>query len=428
MTAFVVCAAVLCLVAAIVLARPLWWRRHAAAGGSEVESLAEQMRQLTALHAAGTLSAEQFTQSRALVERKTLEALQGAKAAVPTAVQAPSAGLVGALLVFVFAVTGGGYWLLGSPRDLELGPGSTPAQSAGAGADAASAPHEVSAEQIAAMVDRLAERLKSKPDDGEGWLMLARSYVAIGKHAQAVDAFAQAARLRPNDADLLADYADALAMKNNRSLTGEPTTLVERALQIDAKNPKALALAGTAAFDRQDYAGAVRYWEQVTQVEPADGPYATQLRGAIDEARQRAGMPAVAASASAPKGQAPSTALAGDTAARIDGTVRLAPTLQARVSPDDTVFIYARAVEGPRMPLAILRKRAGELPLTFTLDDSMAMSPDAKLSGAGRVLVGARISKSGNALPQPGDLQGTASSVAVGSTGVQLVIDQEVTK
>ena len=280
--------------------------------------------------------------------------------------------------------------------------------------------HALNAEQVAAMIAQLAERLKSRPDDAEGWQMLARSNVVIGKHAQAIEAFKEAARLRPDDANLLADYADALAMTNNRSLDGEPGQLIERALKLEPNNPKALALAGTAAFDRRDYKAAVRHWEKLVRVEPADGPFAQQVQGSIAEARQLAGMPPAAtlvADAAAP------TALA-----QVSGTVSLAPALKGRVAPDDTLFVFARAVDGPRMPLGIVRKRVSDLPLQFTIDDSMAMSPDAKLSSASRVIVGARISKGGNAMPQNGDYQGLSPAVAVGSAGLKLVIDQEVSK
>ena len=282
------------------------------------------------------------------------------------------------------------------------------------------------------MVDRLADRLKSHPDDFEGWVMLARSYVAMDKHPQAIQAFAQAQRLHPDDANLLADYADALAMVNNHSLEGEPSRMVDRALQLDAKNTKALALAGTAAFERKDYAGAVRFWETLVQVEPADGPFASQVQGGIAEARKLAGM-APAASPAAAASAPPADAVAAAPAAasgpgRVAGTVTLAPALRTRAGPDDTVFVFARAADGPRMPLAILRKQVRDLPLTFTLDDSMAMSPSATLSGAGRVVVGARVSKSGNAMPQAGDLQGLSTAVPVGASGLAVTIDQEVAR
>ena len=433
MTAFYPLALALGVVAAAMLARPLWWPFGAAGrsgSGAQVQVVARQLQQLRDLHAAGAIGAESYAEGRALLERKLLAAVTGADDAPVLAPRpTPSPRLAAGLAVFMFVIAGAGYLRFGAPTHLDLGPGSgagTLARAGGssepveASAEAASAPHALVPEQVAAMVDQLAERLKTQPDDGDGWLMLARSQVVLGKHAQAVESFRQAARLRPDDANLFADYADAKAMADGRSLEGEPTRLVERALKIDANNPKALALAGTAAFDRRDYTGAVAYWERLVRLEPADAGYAQQVRGGIAEARQLAGMPPATA---------PGTDSApGLLAASISGTVELAPALKARTSPDDTVFVFARAIEGPRVPLAILRKQVRDLPLRFTLDDEMAMSPDAKLSGASRVVVGARISKSGDAMPRPGDLQGQLDAVAVGARELKVEINQEVSR
>jgi cytochrome c-type biogenesis protein CcmH len=279
--------------------------------------------------------------------------------------------------------------------------------------------------KINAMLDKLVAHLKEKPDDADGWQLLARTYSAMGKQPQALDAFKSAEKLRPNDATLLADYAVALAIANNRELEGAPMQLVERALKADPKHPKSLALAGTAAFGRKDYKGAVKYWEALAKVEPADSPISEQIRSSIVEARQLAGLPPAPVMA-ADAASAAKPAAAG--AAQVSGTVTLADNLKSRVSPEDTVFIFARAMEGPRMPLAIIRKQVKDLPIQFTLDDSLAMSPAAKLSGATSVIVGARISKSGNAMPQSGDLQGLVSGVAVGTSGLKVEISSEVTK
>ncbi len=199
--------------------------------------------------------------------------------------------------------------------------------------------------------------------------------------------------------------------------------IVERALKEDPKNPRALALAGAVAYDRQDYAGAVRYWERLAEVEPADSPSAPQIRDSIAQARRMAGMPesTTAAAPAAPPASSPH-------GTQVSGTITLAPALRGRVAPDDIVFVFARAAEGPRMPLAVLRKQAKDLPLAFILDDSLAMSPAARLSGASRVVVGARVSKSGNPMPQPGDLQGLAGPLPVGASGVAIQINEEVTR
>ena len=453
--AFYPIAVALCLLAAAVLTRQVWWPLVVRPSlTDEVRGLARQQEQLKQLHASGTLNDEQFAQSQATLERKLLDAMAAAPGgAVPAGPSAPSVRLSALLAGFVFVVAGGGYALIGTPNHLGLGPGAASslagaagdataggATAAGEAQEGASAPHAVTPEQIQAMVDQLVAHLKAEPDDARGWQMLARTYVVLGKHAQAVDPFRQALRLNPDDPELLCDFADALAMANNRTLAGEPTALVERALKADPRNPKALALAGTAAFDRHDYKGAVAFWETLVQVEGTDAGFAQQIQGSIAEARQLAGMPpAAAASAAAPglawagtPDAAPASARAAEgvavASAEVSGTVTLAPALSARVAPDDTVFVFARAVDGPRMPLGIVRKKVRDLPLQFTLDDSMAMSPDAKLSSAARVVVGARVSKSGNAMPQNGDLQGLTGAVPVGARGLKIEINEEVAR
>jgi len=199
--------------------------------------------------------------------------------------------------------------------------------------------------------------------------------------------------------------------------------IVDQALKADPKNPRALALAGAIAFDKGDYPLAVRHWETLAQLGPADGEAAQQLREHLAEARKRAGLPP-ATVAAAPRAAA--SAPAASAHAQVSGTVRLAPSLQARVAPDDSVFVFARAAEGQRVPLAVLRRQAKDLPLTFTLDDSLAMSPAATLSGASRVVVGARISKGGSAMARPGDLQGFSAPITVGERGVAIEINEEV--
>jgi cytochrome c-type biogenesis protein CcmH len=183
----------------------------------------------------------------------------------------PSTTLAAVLTVFMFGIASGGYFALGSPAHLLPRTAAAPAASDGSPQDAERAK---ALQQIESMVDQLAERLKTRPDDAEGWQMLARSYAAIGRHAQAVDAFRKATQLRPDDAGLLADLAFAVAMTNNRNFDGEPVALVERALKLDPKNPKALALAGTVAFERKDYRLAVALWERLAQIESGDGQFA----------------------------------------------------------------------------------------------------------------------------------------------------------
>jgi cytochrome c-type biogenesis protein CcmH len=250
--------------------------------------------------------------------------------------------------------------------------------------------------------------------------------------AQRCDACVRkATALNPRDAGLLADYADAVGAAEG-GLGARAQALVERALAADPTQWKALALAGTVAFERKDYAQAVAYWERMKATVPPGSPIAGSIDASIAEARQLGGLKpapgAAVASAPAaanvppPRSGAPRDAVT--TGATIAGRIELAPALAAKAAPTDTVFIFARAADGPKMPLAILRKQVKDLPVTFTLDDSMAMAPDFALSKFPTVVVGARVSKSGNAAPQAGDLEGFSPAVKVGATGLVVVIDR----
>jgi len=383
-----------------------------------VQALQQKLQQLRALHAAGTLSDERYNESRGALERQLVDELvnapalpSGNLAAAPMAPPARiSKTMLAALSAAALLLAAAGYWWTGAPGQI----GQSPA-AAEAGADSTSgtgaAPHALGQDQIAAMTEKLAERLRTNPDDAEGWTMLARSYGALGRTDEALAAFDHVLKLRPNDASSLADYADALAVKNGRTLEGEPLKLIARALKLEPDNLKALLLAGTAAFNRSDYALAAQLWDQAAKAGPADNGLVQQARAGAAEARERGKLPPAAgtdmatATAAPAETSTPSTAPAAAAGGAITGSVSLAPALLAKASPQDTVFVFARAATGSRMPLAIVRKQVKDLPMSFQLDDSQAMSPATRLSTATQVVVGARISKSGQAMPQPGDLE-----------------------
>ncbi len=432
-----------------------------------IATLKNQLLQLRQLHEAGALTAAQHDEARGPLERQLLEqVLTGADVAEPivaSKVASPdrlSSRMAVVLGAVVLAVAGAGYWWAGALSAASQVDVRAFDKPAGSSADA---PHPTSADQIEAMTEKLAQRLKAQPDDAEGWAMLARSYTVLERHPEALHAYGQAVTLRADDGQLLADYADSLAVKNKRSLIGEPMTWVEKALRIEPKNLKALSLAGAHAFETKNYAGAVKYWDQVVLIGPADSSYVKQVQTSLVEARQLAGLPAATpAAASKPaldKGAsgsataalatleslgpraslaspAWSTSAASSTSsvssvpsvpsASVSGVVTLAASLASRASPDDTVFVLARTPDGKGMPLAILRKQVKDLPIAFTLDDSQAMSPAAKISGAPSVIVSARISKSGQALPQIGDMSGQTEPVNLGTRALKLEIRELV--
>lgn len=377
------------------------------------------------MHQAGLVSAELHRESRQRLERELVDLVlnapleAGPRAAAATAQARPGSSraqrrLLGGIATFTLLVGGAGYLWAGSPASMvaPAAPAWPPSGNAMPGGDRPAAPHALGNEQMAGMVEALAEKLKSKPDDAEGWAMLARSYATLGRHAESVPAYAKALALSPRDAALMADYADALALQQERRLSGTPQQWIDKALALEPAQPKARLLAGTAAFDRKDYATAIRHWEQAAKSAPPDSALAQQARAGLEDARQLAGIKSVSGSAAPDKG------------ARIAGTVSLAPALAAKARPEDTVFIFARPAQGARMPLAMLKRQVKDLPLRFELDDSLAMSPQARLSSASEVVVTARISRSAQAQPQPGDLEGASAAVALGRSDLQLSIDR----
>jgi cytochrome c-type biogenesis protein CcmH len=377
-------AALAALLAAVLLLRlllPPRARRAVSAREANVSIHRDQLRELEGDLSRGKISRDDYDRARRELEARLLADVAAADAS-PASGRAPIRWMAGVAIPLVAL---GVYFAVGSPRMIER-----------------EAEHSVTAQQIEAMVARLAAKLRENPDDIDGWKLLGRSYGALGRFAESADAYARAATQAPRDAQLLADFADALAMARGQSLQGEPEKLVLRALEIDPRNLKALALAGTAAFERKDFRKAADTWRRMLDVVPPGSEDARAIQANIDEA----------------------LALKGSRVLR--GEVRLSERLKGEVSPDDLVYIFARAVEGPPMPLAVLRKRVRDLPASFALDDTMAMAPQARLSGFARVIVSARVSKSGQAAPQPGDLQGASAPVANDASGVRVIIDSVV--
>jgi cytochrome c-type biogenesis protein CcmH len=266
------------------------------------------------------------------------------------------------------------------------------------------------------MVARLAERLRSEPENSQGWLLLGRSYLALQRYPQAAEAFARAHQLLGDSPELLANLAEAQALASGQNFLGSPSEHLERALRLDPTFPRALWLGAFAAMQRGEEALAAERWQSLLDRQPPDSEAAQILRGLIADAGDaRAATP-------------PPSAKAGEPAAQgLTVNVILADHLSADLDGSETLFVFARAAAGPPMPLAVSRHRARDLPLTVVLDDSMAMAPGMKLSKFERVVVGARISKSGTATASSGDLQGFSEPVAVAdSAAVSVSITDRV--
>jgi cytochrome c-type biogenesis protein CcmH len=311
------------------------------------------------------------------------------------------------------------YWKLGSPQAITLPSASAPAVQSGS-----EYAHQTS-EGLDALSERLKKKLEQNPNDGVGWALLARSYAEIGRHAEAVPIYEKAMKLIPDDPQMLADYADALAMLHGRKLEGKPEQLIQQALKVDPNHVKALMLAGTIAFDRREFGKAAQYWERANANLPpeTEGDARQELLAGIAEAKGLAtGKPVTASAAGVPA----TPSKQGGQAVAISGTVTLAPSLAAKGAPTDTLFVFAREMNGPPMPVSIVRATKKDLPFTFRLDDSTSPMPSRKLSDVGTVVIVARLSKSGEAMPKSGDLQGISEPMKLGANKVTIVIDREI--
>lgn len=266
---------------------------------------------------------------------------------------------------------------------------------------AAGGAHALDAASLAREVTALHARLQAAPDDAAGWQAIGRAYAALGRYRDASIAYARLAALRAPDAGTLADHADLAAMAQGRRYAGEPARLIAQALDRDPRHPKALALAASASMEAGDAGAARAYWARVQAAAPRGSALAAAAERAL------AALPPQA-----------------DAGPAVGGAVHLAPALASRARPGDTLFVYARADDGSRLPLAIVRLDAQRWPVAFRLDDRASMAADRRLSSQARVVIGARLSRSGRATPAPGDLTGLAGPVDVGSDGVTVLLDR----
>lgn len=408
MISFYLAAAALAVVALALLLRP-WWpgsRRSASTDSLPALNAAvhrDRLAELERDHDNGTLSAADLAEARDELQRQLLDDTAVAEVATIDVVSRRS-GIVLALLLPLLAA--GLYALLGSP--VAVLPGV--AQTSRATADM---------EQLAA---KLAQKLEQNPANPEGWAMLARSYKALGRWDDAERAFARIGPELDGNAELLAEVAETLVQKNN-GFTPRARELIQKALRLAPNNMLALFLGGGEALDRERFAEAAALWERLLpQLEPGSED-ARMVESSIVMAHERAGnagtgVGAGKTAANTAKGPAKAAAKT------LSGRVELSPALKGKASPDDVVFIFARAVDGPRAPLAAIRARVADLPLEFTLDDSQAVMPGSNLSSAQRVHVEVRISKSGTATPGKGDLTGKTAVVKPGAKNLRIVIDQ----
>ena len=365
----------------------------------------DQLAELEADHASGALSSAAFEAARDELQQRLLEDVSttaASTAASPTPTRKPW-GLTFALAVLIPASALVVYALLGQPAALDP-------RVLAQGPDSAA---QITPEKLNEMVQALEQRLKDQPNSVEGWVMLGRVQRARGLFDRADEALVRALALTQDD-DLLIERAEVLAQKNGGSFAGEPWTLIQGVLTRDPQHLNALLLAGSASFAELNYRSALRFWERARERVDAQSPDAQELERAMAQAREKLGLPPM------PEKTRPASPALSATS--ISGRVSLVKDLQAKVAPTDTVFIYATPVSGSKMPVAIYRTTADQLPLDFVLDDSMAMNPQAKLSDQREVTLRVRISKSGQAQAQPGDLGVSLSPVKPGAQGLNLTV------
>jgi len=417
MTLFwIICTALVALGIAFIV-YPLWRgapkRNDVARDAANLEILRDQIAEMDADLKNGLLTPELYEQGKRELETRVLEEVVPA-ATAPAGSPNKTLAIVLAVLLPIMSV--GVYLVVGDVG--ALSPANPHAGMSSGG--------EVRTDTG---ISALEKRVEDNDQDGEALVMLARSYMEIDRFADSAKIYAKLVKLIPDEAWVWADYADAQAMAAGQTLRGKPTEFINKALQLDPNHMKGLALAGSAAMERGDFAAAIKHWDKLLKQLPPGSEDAMAIQGGINEARQllshmkSGGKTAPMLEQIAPPEQMAPAAAGKE---RITGRVTLDPSLKGKYSPDDTLFVLARAAEGPKMPLAILRMRVADLPLEFELDDSMAMAPQMTLSAFDQVVIVGRISKSGTAMPQAGDAEGFSITVKPGTKNVKLKIDRVV--
>ena len=421
MTYFYLAAAALVVVALALLLRPWWFAGRRGASADSLPALnaaihRDRLGELERDRSNGTLSEADLIEAREELQRQLLDDT-AATEAVAASSSSRDSGIAIALVLPLLAIAL--YAQLGSPRAVL--PGAAQMQAATSDMDQ--------------LVAKLEKKLEQNPNNPEGWAMLARSYKSVGRWDDAERAFGRIGPDLEKSAEMLAELAETLVQKNN-GFGDRARSLIQQALRIEPENMLALYMGGAEAFESGRYADAAALWERLLPRLPPDGEDSRMVQASIASARERSGgarAGALAGGAAMPQDEAHrgvnKDKSAEKTAAKpseksVSGRVELSPALKDKASPDDVVFIFARAATGPRMPLAAQRARVADLPLDFMLDDGQALMPEATISSAQQVRVEVRISKSGKAQASKGDLTGKSAAVKPGAKGLKILVDQ----
>ncbi len=358
----------------------------------------DQILDLDREHDSGHISDEEWQQSR---DELSLRLLEDTSAVDDPAAKTEKPAIWTAVVLAVALPLGsmGMYMWVGQPEALNP--------------LALKTPDQVDPKDLTKMAQTLAEKLQDKPDNLQGWVMLGRTYRTLENFDAALRAYDSALKLSDDD-DLKLERIEVIAMQRQGQFEGEPWNVIREVLQRDPQHFGALLTAGSASYAEGKFADALKYWEQARKPLDANNPDLEGLESAIATVRERLGMPPAKVTPAATSGR------------NVTGQVSLSASLKSKASPNDVVFIYATPANGDRMPLAIFKTTVSQLPFNFTLDDSTAMAPDRKLSAAGEVMVKVRVTKSGNAMPQSGDLSGSLGPVKVGAKGLKLEIKDQI--
>ena len=399
------------------------WQRttHLDRDQQNIDILRQEFVDLKAQLEAGELTEAQYQQAYdelVIALGNDLKKDETAAAATPRFNLGQGKTLAG-LFVFLAALTFGLYFKLGTPQAVDPSKQQLTAERAHQQAGMNGMP------SITAMVEQLRQKLEKDPNNTEGWMMLGRSYMVLKHYDMAVDAIAHAYAQKSDDPGVLLFYADALTMQNGGTVNEKAFKLIKRALAKTPNDPTAIWMAAMAYESQGDYKTAVGYWQSLLPKVKANASDYQEVEMHLAHAQARLnGKPMVIPKPAAAMAQQASN----NAGASVTAVIKLDAKYKQQVKPTDTVFVFARAVHGPRQPLAAKRLQVKDLPATITLDDSMAMSPMNKLSDYAQVYIGARVSRSGNAMPSSGDLEGRSGSVETKPSGknTEVLIDQEV--
>lgn len=352
---------------------------------------------------AGSLTAEQFEEQYGELELSLNDDLSIRHNGEENSSQGRWVAPVILLLVPLLSISG--YLVLGEPDALIKAQAQPAQQTMSTGTD------------VNAMISGLIQQLKQEPDNAKGWVMLGRSYKYIKKYQQAVNSFEKAHVLLGDQPEVMLYLADSLAMVNGGQFSDKASALVFKALKISPNSETGLWLAGMVKTGQKEIAQAMQYWLKLETLLPPDSNSYRQLQALMATVRaQNPGLP-----------DKNNQASEAELAVSINVQVSINDSIKSKTGPTDTVFIYAKALSGPPMPLAIVRKQVADLPISVTLDDAMAMMPAMKLSNFEQVKVIARISKTGTAMQQKGDLIGSVElSDLTAKPSVVIVINKEI--